>query len=246
EVRSRVDGLHHTRRQVEKDTSTATRRLTHLMDELSYLGVEVGSAQDDLQMLADLTAGREPFSPGGQEFSAMESDAASIGDIKGSLAKISAEKKAQQARLQHNIEKQRQTEQDRSLMVAAIEAERSKLSQLRAERMKLCEERLVLEREMAQIAQKHWEVQHAAADKLGASPSRAAAPQPSSNPPARGIRTEGQAPVVYASTDGPSRSQVLLTKTDPRANTSVFGVRSSGAPCRAFERARCGCRRGAL
>jgi len=230
EDRALLDNLYDRRRQAEKDTSIATRRLTHLTDELSYLGVEVGSAQDDLQMLADLTAGREPFSPGGQEFSAMEFDATSIGDIKGTLARISAEKQAHQARMQHEIEKQRQTEHDRSLMVLAIEAERSKLSQLSAERMKLCEERLVLEKEMAQIAQGHWEVQHAAADRMGQSPPRAAAQQFSSNPPLRGIRTEGTPPVVYASTDARSRAQVVLTSTDPRANTSIFGVAVGRSP----------------
>merc|ERR1719296_241816 len=54
------------------------------------------------------------------------------------------------------LEKQRQTEQDRGLLLTAIEAERGKLIAMRAERIKLGEERNCLEKELTELAQERW------------------------------------------------------------------------------------------
>merc|ERR1712232_1373008 len=69
------------------------------------------------------------------------------------------------------LEKQRQTEQDRGLMLTAIEAERSRLSAMRAERIRMWEERSALEREMTDILQERWLAEHRAP------PARAGRPE---------------------------------------------------------------------
>merc|ERR1719401_733678 len=65
EARQRLDELQENWRRAEAEASTATRRLTHLEDELSYLGVEVDGAAGDVSMLRELTAGLDQLSAAG-------------------------------------------------------------------------------------------------------------------------------------------------------------------------------------
>merc|ERR1719384_937349 len=83
----------------------------------------------------------------------LQKDQRSIEEIRYKLNGIFKEKLDAQAMQQSLLEKQRQTEQDRGLMLTAIEAERSKLSAMCAERLRLWEERSALEREMTELDQ---------------------------------------------------------------------------------------------
>merc|ERR1712204_55753 len=90
----------------------------------------------------------------------LQKDQRSIDEIRLRLNGIFKEKLDAQAMQQSLLEKQRQTEQDRGLMLTAIEAERSKLSAMCAERLRLWEERSALEREMTNILQERWLAEH--------------------------------------------------------------------------------------
>merc|ERR1712232_1128773 len=105
------------------------------------------------------------------------------------------------------LEKQRQTEQDRGLMLTAIEAERSKLSSMRVERIKLCEERSAIEREMADIQQERWLSAHqpgkvGGVRGAGVPSGREFHSAPAEQQRLRGVRQEADPPMAFSTSDG--------------------------------------------
>jgi hypothetical protein len=101
----------------------------------------------------------------------LQRDQRSIEELRLKLEDVFKEKLNCQVMQQQLLEKQRQSEQDRGLMLTAIEAERGKLSAMRAERIRMWEERSALEREMTDIMQERWLAEHRGP------PSRAGRPE---------------------------------------------------------------------
>lgn len=100
-----------------------------------------------------------------------------VEDMRRRLANIVQQKLEAQAAQQALLERQRQNDQDRTLAIAAIEAERAKLSTVRQDRMQVWEERLVLERDVAALAAS-WDairLEH----ELGMNARMVASPTPS-------------------------------------------------------------------
>ncbi|CAE8667304.1 unnamed protein product, partial [Polarella glacialis] len=68
------------------------------------------------------------------------------------IESLRAEKSSFQQRQQALFQKQRVAEQDRNRLLGALQDDRSTVNQMRSERIRLCEERTSLEREVALLA----------------------------------------------------------------------------------------------
>lgn len=217
ESRGQLDGLREERRRVENSSASAQRRISHLQEELGVVEREVRAAEEDLQLLRESSGlgserrqGPTPYGSAEEERrdviskvraerELLQRDQKSIEELRARLDAIFKQKLDAQMIQQSLLEKQRQTEQDRGLMLTAIEAERGKLSAMRAERIKLWEERSALEREMGELTQERWLVEHLTDGARGAGgggqpPATAAGPGPATAAQRmRGVR-EGEMP----------------------------------------------------
>lgn len=178
ESRGQLEALREERRRVETESSASQRHAAHLQDELGFVEREVQDAEQDLNSLresSDLSRaqrqGPAPYSSQEEERrdvlskvraekEMLQRDQRAIEELRVKLEQVFQEKLDAQALQQSLLEKQRQTEQDRGLMLTAIEAERGKLSAMRAERIRMWEERSGLEREMTDILQERWLAEH--------------------------------------------------------------------------------------
>lgn len=82
----------------------------------------------------------------------LHSDKKAVDDTRRRLAAIARDIDHSQVTQQALLERQRQTDQDRTRAICAIEAERSKLSALCQERVQIWEARLALERDVASLS----------------------------------------------------------------------------------------------
>eukprot|EP00928_Gymnodinium_smaydae_P015641 TRINITY_DN15798_c0_g1_i1.p1 TRINITY_DN15798_c0_g1~~TRINITY_DN15798_c0_g1_i1.p1 ORF type:complete len:400 (-),score=67.30 TRINITY_DN15798_c0_g1_i1:216-1415(-) len=183
QARNELDALREERRRIEIEATTNRQHIAHLQDELLVVEREVKETSQDLasfQEAADLTQGgdfgrrknaapysspeeerRDVLSKVRAERELLQRDQHAIDDLRSKLDVVFKEKRAAQEMQESLLEKQRQAEQDRGLMLTAIEAERGKLSQMRAERIGMWEERCRLERETTDLAQERWLTEHA-------------------------------------------------------------------------------------
>mmetsp|Transcript_27321 Transcript_27321/g.84905 ORF Transcript_27321/g.84905 Transcript_27321/m.84905 type:complete len:647 (-) Transcript_27321:59-1999(-) len=223
ESRGQLDALREERRQVEGDTAAAQRRIAHLQDELGFVEREVRAAEEELRALRESSGlsgegrrGPAPYSSAEDERrdviskvraerELLQRDQKGIEELRVRLDDIFKQKLDAQLVQQSLLEKQRQSEQDRGLMLTAIEAERGKLSAMRAERIKLWEERSLLEREMMDIAQERWLAENQAAPERrhAEAPRGPGVPQPGALQASqaeaqrpRGVRQEDLPPAV--------------------------------------------------
>jgi len=187
--RGQLEALREERRRVETEGSAAKRHVANLQDELGLVEREVKDAEQDLNSLRESSdmsrvqrQGPGPYSSPDEERrdvlskvraekELLQRDQRSIEELRINLEKVFIEKLDAQTFQQAQLEKQRQTEQDRGLMLTAIEAERGKLSAMRAERIRMWEERSALEREMTNILQERRLAEHRG------SPQRAGRPE---------------------------------------------------------------------
>eukprot|EP00927_Polykrikos_kofoidii_P056838 TRINITY_DN50925_c0_g1_i1.p1 TRINITY_DN50925_c0_g1~~TRINITY_DN50925_c0_g1_i1.p1 ORF type:complete len:681 (-),score=147.83 TRINITY_DN50925_c0_g1_i1:182-2224(-) len=181
ESRAHLDRLRESRRRVEGECAASQRHIAHLQDEILFVNEELRDAEEDLALLresSDIPSGdskarrgpapygsaederRDVLSKVRAERELLQRDQKSIEELRARLEEVFKKKLEAQVLQQSLLEKQRQTEQDRGLMLTAIEAERGKLSAMRAERIRLWEERSRLERETTDLAQERWLAEH--------------------------------------------------------------------------------------
>jgi hypothetical protein len=181
ESRSRIDTLREERRRAEAEAAANQRHIAHLQEEILYATKEVQEAEEDLTMLRESAGGalsrdvnrrgpapyaspeeerRDVLSKVRAERELLHRDQRSIEELQAQIEEVFKQKQDAQLKQQSLLERQRQTEQDRGMMLTAIEAERSKLSQMRAERISMWEERCALEHEMTDLAQERWLAEH--------------------------------------------------------------------------------------
>jgi len=250
DTRTSLDSLREERRRVEKETATTQRRISHLQDELAFVEAEVQGTEQNLAMLRDATgAGPAPaFGSRGPtpydnteeerrdvlakvrvERDMLRRDQATIEEIRSKLEGIFRQKVDAQASQQALLEKQRQTEQDRGLMLTAIEGERGKLSAMRAERLRLWEDRSALEKEMADLAQQEWLASGPAAAPASAGVPTAglfnsapAAASPGGRNPRKGVPNDEQQPtVIYGSVPATFPEAEARPRPDPRGVRNI-------------------------
>lgn len=196
ESRAQLDELREEKRKLEQACATIHRDTSHLQDELGFMRRQIEEAEQDLAVLresggptADASrrkaysstedARGDVLSRVRQERERLEKDQREIAQLRAQMEEIQRRKFEAQAKQQVLLEKQRQAEQDRGLMLTALEADRGKLSTLRGERIKLWEERCRIDRETTDIAQEEW-----LAQRYG--PQSASTTQPRGSVPATG------------------------------------------------------------
>lgn len=198
EARGRLDEVRERRRKLDAESAATKRKVAHLQDELVFVGREVKGVDEDLDHLrkvSGLGAGQDgrrgpaPYSNSDEakrdvlskvraERELVVKDQRAIEDLRHRLDQIFQQKLEAQAEHQALLEKHRQSEQDRGLMLTAIEADRGKLGAMRAERLKLAEERSALERDLQDVTQEQLLVQNTAQATTSARISSAASGRP--------------------------------------------------------------------
>lgn len=185
ECHGHLELLREERRRADIEAVAAKRQIGHLQDELVFVERESKDAEEDLAVLraaGDLAPsgvagdgqerrGPAPYNSAEEERrdvlskvraerEILQRDRMSIEECRAKLEEVFKQKLDAQLLQQTLLEKQRQAEHDRGLMLTAIEAERGKLSAMRAERIKMWEERSILEREMTDVVQERWLAAH--------------------------------------------------------------------------------------
>merc|ERR1719379_140817 len=165
ESRVHLDRLKDERLKIETESAAKERRIEHLQDSLLFMFSEVDSAEGDLKMLReshDLAERNAPFvSSEHQQHNLLSKLQAEMTNLKRDEDGIYAarerlnsicQKKSEATTLQHALlEKKRQTDQDRGLLLSAISAESEKLALLRNQRMRAFEQKLALEHEITAL-----------------------------------------------------------------------------------------------
>lgn len=171
EARGRLDEASAKRRESGVEAAAAQKRIAQMQDELVFVTREVNGVEEDLKALRqacgqekELRKSPAPYNDPDEERRDVLSkvraerdlllkDQRAIEELREKLDEIFRQKHEAQSRQQALLEKQRQCEQDRSLMLTAIEAERAKLMSARAERLRLWKERSELEKQLQDVDQ---------------------------------------------------------------------------------------------
>lgn len=274
ECHGHMERLREEHRRAGIEAAAAKRQIGHLQDELVFVERESKDAEEDLAVLrtagdlapsssADAAGRRGPapytsaeeerrdvLSKVRAEREILQRDHYSIEECRLKLDEVLKHKLDAQLLQQTLLEKQRQAEHDRGLMLTAIEAERGKLSAMRAERIKMWEERSTLEREMTDVVQERWLAAHQplgqgrAVGAVAAAPaSHSAGGMPSGaraighpataggvqRPPAqssrvRGVRQNEPPPMVVGGSDAQPGVPEALGAAGPPEVLDPFGI----------------------
>jgi len=153
---------------LESTIDATKERIKHLKDQLEFLGVQTEGAEADIKVLREKS--RVPFEePSGGLVSHSEERQRVIDHLQGERLLLDEDqvqtekarrrledlyiKKVEAVRSQRQLlERKRQVTQDRSLVLHSIDTEREELARIRAERIKMSEERNNLQNAMADIA----------------------------------------------------------------------------------------------
>eukprot|EP00929_Paragymnodinium_shiwhaense_P072405 TRINITY_DN36753_c0_g1_i1.p1 TRINITY_DN36753_c0_g1~~TRINITY_DN36753_c0_g1_i1.p1 ORF type:complete len:518 (+),score=93.16 TRINITY_DN36753_c0_g1_i1:136-1689(+) len=177
DVHRSMDKLREERRSLESEMAANESHVLHLQRSIQSISEEVTANEQERSMLRHTGAlqangsaerrGPAPYASPEEERrdvlakvraerELLQRDQRGIHDSRHRLVDASTGKRDAEAMQQHWFERRQQAEQDRGLMMTALETERSKLTALRAERLLLCEERSALESELADLAQERW------------------------------------------------------------------------------------------
>ena len=149
--RSRLEGLRSEARKYELELAERDHHVDRVQDQILTLKQQVAEAEEELDEFR-----REAGQVGGGDvLLAVSAIKESIGEsereiyeLRAQLGRIQREKTDLQSMHSVLVEKKRQAEQDRNLMICGMEADRSKLVAVRAERLQLWEQRHQLTREL--------------------------------------------------------------------------------------------------
>lgn len=173
EARGRLDEASELKRKSAVEAAAAQKRIAQMQDELVFVTREVNGAEEDLKSLRQASGQekeprsralpapytdpeeerRDVLSKVRAERELLMKDQKAIEELREQLSEIFRLKHEAQSQQQALLEQQRQCEQDRSLMLTAIEAERSKLMAARAERLRIWKERSDLEKQLQDVDQ---------------------------------------------------------------------------------------------
>mmetsp|Transcript_109151 Transcript_109151/g.336971 ORF Transcript_109151/g.336971 Transcript_109151/m.336971 type:complete len:376 (-) Transcript_109151:18-1145(-) len=175
---SQLAELRDRRRTVSNALSEAASSVEHLTGELAFVRQQERDLEHDIAVLKEsnrilqnafqsqqpqLPPGKaaqearlEPRDALAEERARRESVQAQheqISNLRSQLERLRAEKAALQQRQQALFDRQRSAEQDRNRLIGSLQDDRSGINELRAERIRLWEERASMEREVARIMQ---------------------------------------------------------------------------------------------
>eukprot|EP00442_Polarella_glacialis_P019214 CAMPEP_0115098136 /NCGR_PEP_ID=MMETSP0227-20121206/30951_1 /TAXON_ID=89957 /ORGANISM="Polarella glacialis, Strain CCMP 1383" /LENGTH=450 /DNA_ID=CAMNT_0002492627 /DNA_START=124 /DNA_END=1476 /DNA_ORIENTATION=+ len=229
--RNGIDEVREERRRLDVESAATKCRVAHLQDELVFVGREIQGCEEDLDLLrqaaglgkVDNRRGPAPYSNPEEERRDVLSkvraerelllkDQRAIEEHRTRLDQIFRQKQESQTLQQALLEKQRQSEQDRGLMLTAIEADRGKFGAMREKRLRLWEDRSELEREMQDLSQEQWLSHNQASPGIRSGPTQGSQRSDLSGREsrARGVLQEETPHVIYGgSLQSPPPSQHL-------------------------------------
>ncbi|KAF4676206.1 hypothetical protein FOL47_006597 [Perkinsus chesapeaki] len=139
---------------------------------------------------------------------------AKIQDLRGQLDRVNRQKEDLQSQNAVWLERQRQAEQDRTMLIGALEKERANLAAVRAERLRTWEQRHEVSKEITSLSVKQWQDTTGSAPKIpdssrGVAAAQATAASHSPVDPRKGIPAKQASPVVtvHRLGEGPMRQQ---------------------------------------
>lgn len=152
DARARLESLRSEARSVELALVSSDHQVSLLQDQILGLRSYIGEAEEELfdfrreigaHENVDLARTVEQVSQ------AVAEDEREVMELRAQLERIGREKSDLQSTQSTLVEKKRQAEQDRNLMITGLESDRAKLVALRADRLKMWEQRSALEKELA-------------------------------------------------------------------------------------------------
>ena len=157
--RSRLTSLREEAKKVEIDLVSADHDVERMQDQILSLQQQIAEAEEDLEMfrreagLVSLTEDSNDVALAVEKIRiSTAQDEQEVLELRAQIERVHREKVDLQASMAVQQEKKRQAERDRDLMLAGLEQERAKLVALRAERLKLWEQRHQLTRELTTTA----------------------------------------------------------------------------------------------
>lgn len=182
EPQRRMDRVLDERRKAQTDIEGDKKHLAHLQDELGFVAREVRDAEEDLVVLREGTeANSREIGPSRHapapyleeesersdviakvraERELLQNDEREIERLRARATEIFKQKAEVQREQQTLTEKQRRAEKELSMMLTSLEIERDAVSKIRSNRIKMMEEKNVLQREMMDVSQEKWLKDH--------------------------------------------------------------------------------------
>ena len=174
--RSRLESLRQEAKTTEIELVSADHQVQRTQDQILSLQQQIAEAEDELDTFRR-EAGQTAL--GGDVLAAVSAIRESIGEderevleLRAKIERIQREKIDLQSTFSVLKEKKRQADQDRNLLIVALESDRAKLVSVRAERLQLWEQRHQLTRELTTKTFDQLNTQHGL--RTGVLPSSAA------------------------------------------------------------------------
>mmetsp|Transcript_8361 Transcript_8361/g.19701 ORF Transcript_8361/g.19701 Transcript_8361/m.19701 type:complete len:325 (+) Transcript_8361:36-1010(+) len=211
ETRTMHGRLVEERCKLQVNHAESQWNITHLQDELCMVEREVKHTQETLEALKDPAPARPAVSAAAgadeaerhvssdtlakvkKEKAMLDQHRHEIEGYRKQLMQIFNEKVDAQGMQQKLLHRQRQTDQERSNMLIAMEAERRKLAALQVARLESLSRRTAAHSRLTEASEAHWMMQHGVSPTTHSIPDRSA--------PARNVRADGQRgnqPMSYA------------------------------------------------
>jgi len=200
ETRTLHGRLVEERCKLQVNHAESQRNITHLQDELCMVEREVKHAQETLEALRDPAPGRAANHANGVEETERQVSSDTLAkvqkekalldkhrhEIEGyrkQLAQIFHEKADAQALQQRLLQRQRQSDQERSSMLIAMESERHKLAALQVARLQSLSRRTAAHSQLTEASEAQWMMRHGVDPTTHSIPDRSA--------PGRNVRADG-------------------------------------------------------
>ncbi|CAJ1329490.1 unnamed protein product [Effrenium voratum] len=208
EARGRLDEAREQQRAAEVEAAASRRRCAQMQDELVFVTREVKGVEEDLEALRSAVGEeakkvplpytdpeeerRDVLTKVRAERELVMKDQKAIEELRTRLDEVFKQKLEAQSQQQALLERQRQCEQDRSLMLTAMEAERAKFMTMRADRLRVWQERADLEKQLQDLDQELLVSRQVPGRSVPAAKAREEQPNRR-----KGVPHEAAPPVVY-------------------------------------------------
>jgi predicted nucleic acid-binding Zn-ribbon protein len=150
--RSRLESLREEARKTELALVDSDHRVERFQDAILSLKQQISEAENELEEFKREVGASahdaDVVQAVAQVRELLANDEREIMEVRGQLERLQREKVDLQSKLAVLSEKRRQADQDRNLLIVGLETDRAKLVSVRAERLKLWEQRHELTREL--------------------------------------------------------------------------------------------------
>eukprot|EP00914_Ancora_sagittata_P011526 GHVO01022371.1.p1 GENE.GHVO01022371.1~~GHVO01022371.1.p1 ORF type:complete len:907 (+),score=194.31 GHVO01022371.1:134-2722(+) len=170
DMRAELDAIKDEKRKVDVERISANRDIEHYQEEIIFLQQQVDDVERDRKLLEETTqqltrqhkeaetqstqmevARKNVLQSIKAERTLLQDQEKEIAKLRNTLERFKREKDNARSRQLAAQERSRQSAQDRSLMLTALETERSRLSDIRSHRLEMADEKATYERELADV-----------------------------------------------------------------------------------------------